>query len=461
MAIPTKTAASLPNRFFTCLLIVILFMTCCMIASAQRQAPAGNSVSQTDLLLSKPESVGFSSDRLESLHTLMQQAVDKKQVSGAVTILARHSKVVDYRAYGLRNIANGDPMTRDTIFRILSMTKPVTGVAMMILWEEGKWLPTDPISKYVPEFTHLKVFKGVDATGNIVVEDPIHPPTMYELMSHTAGFTYGVFGSTPVDKAYQTAGVLRSTSLEEMISRLAKLPLLYQPGTQWVYSVSADIQGYIIEKLSGQSLPDFTEQHILKPLGMKDTGFYVPADKRRRFATVYRTNEQSELIEAVSRPGAGSSPLGDFAERPTMPSGGGGLVSTAADYARFAQMLADNGEFNGVRILSPSAVKLMTLNHLAPGLLTGEFAIGWHIFRPGLGYGYDCAVEYDPPEANLPGGRGTVFWDGAAGTWFWADPTNDIVFVGMIQRILTDPNIPTLEYQSRSVVYQALLDPKK
>jgi CubicO group peptidase (beta-lactamase class C family) len=417
------------------------------------QQTSSNGPATVDMTLTKPESVGFSPERLERLHALMQQVVDQKQLPGAVTLLARHGKVVDYRTYGMRDAASGAPMMRDTIFRAFSMTKPVTGVAMMLLYEQGKWLPSDPIAKYIPEFAHLKVCKGVDAAGNMILEDPIHPPTMQELMTHTAGFVYGFFGNTPVDKEYQKAGVMQSKSLREFIEKLAKIPLAYQPGTKWVYSASMDIQGYIIEKLSGQTLPDFMQEHIFKPLGMKDSGFFVPADKRGRFVTIYRSNEKGEVIPA---PGFG----GEYAEQPGMPSGGGGMVSTAEDYFRFAEMLANGGELNGVRILSPAAVQLMSANHLAPNLLTGEFGIGAQVMRPGLGYGYDCAVEYDPLEANLPDGRGTFFWDGAAGTWFWIDPTNDVVFIGMVQRVL-GPDSPQVEYQSRPVVYEALVNPKK
>ncbi len=417
------------------------------------QQAAGNGPATMDMTVVKPETVGFSSERLERLHALMQQVVDAKQLPGAVTLLARHGKVVDYRVYGMRDAASGAPMTRDTIFRAFSMSKPVTGVAMMLLYEQGKWLPSDPISKYIPEFAQLKVCKGVDAAGTMILEEPIHPPTMQELMTHTAGFVYGFFGNTPVDKEYQKAGVFQSKSLREFIEKLAKIPLAYQPGTKWVYSASMDIQGYIVEKLSGQTLPDFMQEHIFKPLGMKDTGFVVPADKRGRFVTIYRSNEKGEVVPA---PGFG----GEYAEQPGMPSGGGGLVTTTEDYFRFAEMLAGGGELNGVRILSPAAVGLMSTNHLAPNLLTGEFGIGAQMMRPGLGYGYDCAVEYEPAEANLPDGRGTFFWDGAAGTWFWIDPTNDIVFIGMVQRVL-GPDSPAVEYQSRPAVYQALVNPKK
>ena len=210
------------------------------------QKPAQHTV---DLTVVKPETVGFSSERLERLHTLMQQTVDQKQIAGIVTILARHGKVVDYRTYGVSDLASGKPIQKDAIFRDFSMTKPVTGVAMMILYEQGKWLPTDPIAKYIPEFAHLKVYKGTGADGKMIVVDPEHQPTMRELMSHTAGFTYGLFGNTPVDAMYRDAQVLSSKNLQEFIDKMAKIPLLYQPGKGWTYSVSMDIEGYIVEKL--------------------------------------------------------------------------------------------------------------------------------------------------------------------------------------------------------------------
>lgn len=401
-----------------------------------------------------PESVGFSAERLDRLHAFIQSEIDQKQLAGAITLLARHGKVVDYRTYGMRDIATSTPMSKDTIFRDYSMTKPVTGVAMMILYEQGKWLPTDPIAKYIPEFAHLKVFNGFDATGKMLLADPAHPPTMGELMTHTAGFTYGG-ADTPVDKMYKQLDPSHAPNLQGMMERIAQVPLLYQPGTRWVYSPSMDIQGYIVEKLSGQSFPDFLRDHLFAPLGMKDAGFYVPADKRARFAAGYH-EENGQL---VAEPTAKGIPT-DYAEQPTTPSGGGGLVSTAEDYYRFATMLLQNGQLDGVRILAPATVKLMTSNHLPASLLTGQFGIGQHIMRPGFGYGFNCAVVFNPPEASLPDGKGTFFWDGAAGTWFWVDPTNDIVFVGMIQR-RTSPDNHALLYRTHALVYQALVDPSK
>jgi CubicO group peptidase (beta-lactamase class C family) len=416
-------------------------------------APQPSSAQQT----AKPESLGFSSERLDRLHAAMQQEVDKKELAVVVTLLARHGNVVDVKTYGKKDIASGAPMTADTIFRIYSMTKPVTGVAMMILYEEGKWRPSDPISKFIPEFARLKVFKGLDTNGQMILEEPIHPPTMAELMTHTAGFTYGLFGDTPVDKMYNEQHVIfGSKSLQEMIDKLAKVPLRYQPGTQWQYSVSMDIQGYIVEKLSGQSLPDFMQSRIFGPLHMKDTGFYVPTDKLNRLATQYQGDPQGNMVVTPAEAVASKS---SYANPPSLPSGGGGLVSTAQDYLRFAQMLLNHGELDGVRILAPATVDLMTSNHLAASLMTGQFFVGTETIRPGLGYAYDCAVFTDPTIADEIVGKGTFYWLGAADTWFWDDPSNDLIFIGMAQRLF-GPGQPNVEQLSRPTVYQALVNPK-
>ena len=400
------------------------------------------------LIANQPDSLGFSPQRLETLHAAMQGEVDQKVLAGLVTLLVRHGKVEEEKVYGMKDVASGAPMTPDTIFRIYSMTKPVTGVAMMILYEQGKWKPTDPIAKFIPQFAHLKVYKGVDASGNMILEDPVHPPTMRELMTHTAGFTYGLFGDTPVDKLYRESNLFASKSLGEFIDKMAKLPLLYQPGTKWVYSMSMDVQGYIIEKLSGQSLPDFMQEHIFGPLKMNDTGFYVPKEKWSRFAALYGPDKDGAMIPMPDD--------GTYRAVPGMPSGGGGLVSTAQDYGRFAQMLLNKGELDGVRILSPASVALMSANHLPPGLMTGEYSIATQVMRPGLGYGYDCAVYTDPLLADDPTGKGTFFWLGAADTWFWIDPTNDLIFIGMTQRMF-GPGQPDVERLSRPIIYGALI----
>jgi CubicO group peptidase (beta-lactamase class C family) len=428
----------------------------CLTLAATSNGRAQTSVKPlSGLPVATPESVGISPERLDNLHKLIIEEIDHHQLAGAITLLARHGKVADYRTYGMRDLATSTPMTNDTIFRDYSMTKPVTGVAMMILYEQGKWLPTDPISRYIPEFAHLKVFSGVDANGKMILVDPDHAPTMRELMSHSAGFSYGS-GNTVVDAVYKDLKPMQSANLQEMIDKLAKIPLNYQPGKGWTYSLSMDIEGYLVEKLSGQSLPDFMRDHIFTPLGMKDAGFFVPSDKRSRFATGYSASAQGELTPTQTTPG----PPTDYDTQPTLASGGGGLVSSIEDYYRFAQMLGNGGQLNGTRVLAPATVKLMASNHLPKEILTGQFGIGQHIMRPGFGYGFNCAVVFDPPEANMSDGKGTFFWDGAAGTWFWVDPTNDLVFVGMIQRRGGNDNHALL-YSTHAAVYSALTDPSK
>jgi CubicO group peptidase (beta-lactamase class C family) len=397
-----------------------------------------------------PESAGFSVDRLKRLETAMRRQVDSGELAGVVTLLARNGKLVHTSTYGYQNLNAGTPMKEDTIFQIYSMTKPITGVAMMMLHEEGKWSPSDPLSKHIPEFADLKVFAGLDEKGKPVLQEPAHPPTVGELMTHTAGFTYGFFAKTAVDNMYREQKPLEAESLERMIQRLAELPLAYQPGTQWVYSVGADIQGYLIEKLSGQSLPQMMRERIFKPLGMTDTDFIVPEAKLPRLATTYATRLGPLGLIALDRDD-------DISKMPRLPSGGGGLYSTAHDYMRFAQMLLNGGELNGVRLLAPRTVALMRSNHLPEKLMTGTFGVGFQRIRPGFGFGYAVAVFTDPYTAEATVGPGSYLWDGAAGTWFWIDPANRVIFVGMIQRMV-GPNYPEVQAVSRTLTYQALLD---
>jgi CubicO group peptidase (beta-lactamase class C family) len=398
-------------------------------------------------------SLGFSTVGLKQLDAGMQGFIDNKQLAGIVTVLARHGEVVQQKAYGYQNIAAGQRMREDTIFRIYSMTKPVVGVAMMMLYEEGKWQPTDPIAKHLPEFANVKVFSRMGEDGQPVLEAPLHAPTVGELMSHLAGFTYGFFGSTPVDKMYRDANVLGAASLPEFSQKLAQLPLSYQPGEAWIYSVSVDLQGYLVEKLSGKPLGVFMRERIFQPLGMKDTDFFVPEAKLPRLATTYSDSTEglkpNEHDPNVSRD-------------PGMPSGGGGLYSTAGDYLRFAQMLLDGGELDGTRLLKTSSVATLRTNKLTPELLSGKFGIGPYRMQPGSGFGYDVAVIHDPAEAKSPSGKGTYQWFGLAGTWFWVDPANDLIFIGMIQRLGgLGGGAQGIEPTARKLTYQALVDPSR
>jgi CubicO group peptidase (beta-lactamase class C family) len=395
----------------------------------------------------KAEAVGFSTQRLKRLDEALRAAVGQKTLPGAVVAIARHGKVVDCTAYGYQDTKSAKPMRVDSIFSIASMTKPIIGVAMMILYEDGKWQPEDPVEKYIPELANLKVFSRVDSGGSLMLEDPKHPPTIAELMTHTAGFTYGIFGDTAVDKLYQQADPLfGSQTLKEFAEKLGKLPLLYQPGEKWIYSVSVDVQALLVERLSGKALPDFLQERIFDPLGMKDTSYYVPEKNLSRLATIYSA-EPSGTLKPIP-------PSADVTKQPTLTPGGHGLFSTVADYLRFCQTLLNGGELDGVRILSPSSVQLMRANHLPERLLTPDYDT-WFFPQPGQGFGYDVAVDFDPSTAGRTVGKGTYFWLGFWGTWFWIDPTNDVIFVGMMQRRLFYAPAEV----TRALTYQALVRP--
>ncbi len=423
-------------------------------------AAAASGAAAQSLPNGKPEAVGFSSQKLKKLDEAMQAMVDTGQVAGAVTLLARHGQIVSASTFGKRGLETGEAMPADAIFRIRSETKPVTGVAMMILYDEGKWKLDDPVSKYVPEFANLRVAK-MDAEGRPVLTPISRPPTMRELMTHTAGFAYGIADdpSSPADQAYYRAAVLQSESLDQLVRKVSDLPMFAEPGTLWRYSVAADIQGYIVEKLSGQSLPVFMQERIFTPLGMGDTAFYVPQEKVGRLAALYDADASGKLIPAVE--GAWR----DITKPPAAPSGGGGLVSTAQDFARFAQMILNGGDLDGTRILQPETVALMRLNQLpASFTVTTNGTTG--VLQPsqkpfpfalGMGYGLDVAVAVDPAASGAPVGPGTISWGGSAGTWFWIDPANDLFFIGMIQRL--GGVGPGLDATTRTLVYQALEKP--
>jgi len=405
-----------------------------------------------------PESLGFDPQRLARLDAYMSKAVADGRVAGLSTLLARHGQIVTEKMYGYRTLATKAPMTRDTIVRLYSMTKPITGVAMMMLFEEGKWRLDDPVTRFVPEFRGLKVMTGADAEGHMTVEDMKRPPTMRQLMSHSAGFGYGLGDQHPVDKMYREKGVLSANGLADMIARTAQIPLMYQPGTQWSYSSAVDIQGYIVEKLSGQKFGDFLQERIFTPLGMTDTAFYVPREKASRFAAVYVGNRQTGKIEEAKELFGVAMPT--YLEPPSMESGGGGLVGTLIDYARFAQMIANKGELNGVRLLSPASVEMMGTNMLSKEVLTRNDGLPGTRFNEAVGFGLDFMVVNDPRTAGTLEGKGSMSWAGAAGTWFWIDPTNDIIFVGLIQR-MGDTGGDSLAGMARTLTYQALVDPAR
>ena len=387
--------------------------------------------------LVSPESVGFSSDGLKTFQRTMRALVDDGKLAGVTTLVARHGKVVYLDAYGVQDLATKKPVAKDTIFRLASMTKPIVGVAMMMLWEQGKWTLDDPVAKHIPEFAGLKV---ATSSGEV---PQARPMTMQQLMSHTAGFD--------VNAGYAEAN-LRESDLKAMIDKLAKLPLAAQPGSDWRYGPSVDVQGYLVEKLSGEKLDAFVSSKIFEPLGMKDTGFWVDSSKMNRVTSMFTYGPDKRIMAAP--------PQRDPSSKPAFLSGSGGLLSTTDDYFRFAQMLLNGGHANGKRFLKASTVELMRTNVLAEGVKVDTFGPG----LPGIGFGLDFAIVMDPVIANTPEGRNSFYWGGAFGTWFWIDPTNDVVVVGMMQNLSgSSPTggSPQVRPISRQLVYQALVDPTK
>lgn len=388
-----------------------------------------------------PEAVGLSAAGLAKVDASLGALVAAGELAGVVTLVARRGRVVHRFERGLKDIVAGEPVAADTIFRIYSMTKPVMAAAMMILHDRGLWAPDDLLAKHLPEFADVRLLDGAA---------PARAPTMRDVMMHTAGLAYGFDPNDPVDAAYIAAQLWQSADLAEMMRKIAACPLAYEPGTRWRYSIAMDVQGAVLERLTGRTLPDFMREEIFAPLGMVDTDFFTPPDKAHRLAKTYRRSKTRGLVE-VDQPLFGR----DASRIPQVPSGGGGLYSTADDYARFAQMLLNRGELGGARILSPGAVALMTANHLSDEMIGAGYGIGQQQLRPGFGYGFNGAVFYDPPLAGSKVGRGTYLWDGAAGTWFWIDPTNDLLFVGLIQRL--DPDCPKVQPLTQTLIGEALV----
>jgi len=385
-----------------------------------------------------PEEQGFSSNGLAALSTQMHGLVDSQKLAGVTTLVARHGKVVHFDTYGKADAASGAALRPDSIFRIASMTKPITGVALMQLYEQGKWRLDDPVAKYIPAFAGLKVKKAGGGT-----EPQTSPMTMAQLMSHTAGFG--------VSAVYDDAK-LGATDLQGMIDKLKDLPLETQPGTAWDYGPSVNIQGYLVEQLSGESLDVYFAKHIFQPLGMVDTGFWVPADKAGRVVAIHTYDAAGKIVA----PGENKVTTA----KPSFLAGSGGLMSTAEDYWRFSQAMLDGGQLNGKRILKADTVKLMRTNVLRPGVKVDLYGPN----QEGIGFGLDFAIVMDPKAARTAQGLNSFYWGGAFGTWFWIDPTNDLVFVGMIQNLngsTPTGGTPRLRDISYAATYKALESPGK
>jgi CubicO group peptidase (beta-lactamase class C family) len=370
-----------------------------------------------------PDRVGLAPEELSEIDALLQSYVSDEKLAGIVMLVAREGKVAHAGVFGKLDIEANQAMRRDALFRIYSMTKPITGVALMTLYDEGKFQLDDPVSKYLKGFDTVKVFAGKEGE-TIKLADLQRPVTIRDLMCHTAGLAYGLMPASPVDAMYQETRLLdRTKNLDSMLERLLKLPLAAQPGEKWMYSIAVDVQGKLIEVLSGKSLDAFFAERIFKPLAMPDTAFYVPADKLDRLAVNYgMKNGQLSPIDGGK--------TSQFASIPTLLSGGGGLISTADDYLRFAQMMLNRGELDGVRILKPETVDLMTQNQLADALV--PITLG-PITMPNTGFGLDFSVRVKAGEGDPAGSIGEYGWGGAASTQFFVSPREKMICVGMTQ----------------------------
>ncbi|MBV9562105.1 MAG: beta-lactamase family protein [Bradyrhizobium sp.] len=378
--------------------------------------------------VAEPEQAGFSVDGVARLDRYLQGEVDANRIPGAVMLIQRNGRTAYFKSFGVRDPATKEPMTPDTIFRIYSMSKPITTVAAMMLVEEGRLRLDDPLSKYIPAFAGVMVgveTKGEDGAQHLDLVPAKRPITIQDLMRHTSGLTYGFFGEGLVKKAYVDAGLgAGDVDNAEFVDRLAKLPLAYQPGTTWDYSQSVDVLGRVIEVISGKSLYQFEKERLLDPLGMKDTGFYVTDPAKQSLVAEPFPNDR--------KIGAGAA-IGDPRVARKMESGGGGMVSTIGDYARFAQMILSGGTLDGRRYLSPKTVAYMGSNQIGPG--SGVVPGPYYLPGPGFGFGLGFAVRTEAGVAQYEGSVGEMTWSGAGGTTFWIDRQEKMLVVFMAQTV--------------------------
>lgn len=395
-----------------------------------------------------PEKQGFSSARLELITQMSQKYVDEGKLAGVITMVNRGGRLVHTEVVGQRGADDQRALEIDHLFRIYSMTKPITAVAVMQLYEQGKFSLNDPVSKFVPELADVKVWNedGEPTAPKQVIN-------MHHLLTHTAGFSYGFNPADPVDKMYRGANLFAAKDLTDFAEQLAKLPLRYEPGERWHYSVAVDITGLVVERISGMPFDEYLAANIFEPLGMEDTFFEVPTDKIDRFLPNHYWNRAENSLGTIdeSQPQA----LARFTNDVTLFSGGAGLVSTAHDYMRFAEMLRNAGEYKGARIIGPKTLKFMTQNHLPED--RSQVGTGEQLNRAfaGMGFGLGFGVILDPVESRTIGSSGSFMWGGAAGTIFWVDPVEDLVVICMIQ-LMGSPW--PLREELRIFTYQALTE---
>jgi CubicO group peptidase (beta-lactamase class C family) len=412
----------------------------------------------------KPEELGLSADRLARIPEFFDDNYVKTgKLPGVLTAVSRRGRLASLECRGQRDVERAAPLEADTIFRIYSMTKPIVSVALMTLYEEGAFQLSDPVSRFIPSFADLRVWS--DGNHNAFrTRMPEREMTVRDLLTHTSGLSYGFMYNHPVDALYRRRGVERanalapsehpspSTTTAELVERLADIPLLFSPGTRWSYSVATDVCGRLVEVIAGRSLDRFLAERLFKPLGMVDTGFSVPETSAHRLAANYAVTPGAPL-HLVDDPATS-----DYLRPATFLSGGGGLVSTAADYLRFCHMLLNKGELDGARVLGRKTVEYMTTNHLQDGLdiaAMGQPIFGNTIFD-GIGFGLGFAVVLDPVRAQVVNTPGSYNWGGAASTVFWVDPREELVVL-LLTQLMPSATYP-IRQQLQALAYQALID---
>ncbi|MEM6709305.1 MAG: serine hydrolase domain-containing protein [Pseudomonadota bacterium] len=423
--------------------------TVALVAGLSLALPAASKVSTATV---NAERVGMDTGRLERITAHMQRAyLETGKFSGAINLVARDGQIVYFEPLGVRGMEDPQPMTTDALFRIYSMTKPITAVAAMMLYEEGYFQLSDPITKWLPELKDLKVQTD---DGLVNLDRPI---TMRHLLTHTAGFSYGFFPQAdPIDKQYVEAELWQSDNLDAFVEKIAQLPLKFQPGTQWHYSIAVDLTGLIVERISGVRFDEFLKTRIFDPLGMVDTFFDVPEEKQARLLPNHVWNAKEDKQMPFER-----DVLARYQDV-TLFSGGGGLVSSTLDYFRFCEMLRRGGELDGVRLLSPQTVRFMTMDHLPATAKTagqGENpSTSFDGTYRGAGFGLGFGVVTDVSGTRTMGSLGDYSWGGAAGTIFWIDPVEELIVIGMIQQ-MQSPH----PYRSelKTLTHQAIVEPKQ
>ena len=400
--------------------------------------------------VSSPESVGFSSQRLNRVNKMMQGYIDDGKLASGLTMLARHGETFHFEPYGVLDLESGTPVERDTLFRIYSMTKPITSAAVMMLYEDGHFSLDDPVGKFIPELASMKVYDGMGETGMRLVEQK-QPITVRHLLTHTSGLSYGFHQDNPVEAMYREANITDPDStMQDMVEKLGKLPLVTQPGAKWRYSNATDVLGYLVEVVSGVPFDRYLQDNILDPLGMEDTSFYVSEENLDRLATVYGASPNGKIVPL-------DNAMVNRQRRPhTLFSGGGGLVSTGSDYMRFCQMLLNGGVLDDARLLAPKTVEMMRSNHLTDDLK--PFAVGQSNASDtkGCGFGLGFRVVMDIAQHGIIGSNGIYSWGGAASTVFWIDPQEDLVAI-LLTQFMPSSYYP-LRREFQIATYQALME---